>query len=416
MATDLEKKKQEAIALAQQGTNDLVTGLQGAADTYTNAADAASAAYKQGQEDLINQMEQGNAAIREEVKNAYDQTYGEGGDFYKIAQARKDAYDAAQRENEQRLKTDYNTAKWTGITEAAANLVNLIGVGAGASHQPIHQYSQDWMRKADADAKERRNRIDRLREQQDALKAQIANGKLQGAMALANLDKDALGRVITMRGDLGKTAYQSDMQKAGILYGNAAEQAKAKGAGADKVLNTGLAFDKMAFEAGEHAKNRAATLQAAAMRQSGSGGGGILYDATIDGRKVRLQLSKATLDEALVNGGSDLKKDIARMAMGRKANGQDYTWNDFLLESERRGSAAKKWADEHPEIIDALKRHSEESDDVIAHFIQTNGDDLNNFNKHLSRVANGASAIGGGEMSSTDFLNMINGTGTSDQE
>jgi len=128
--------------------------------------------------------------IGADIKQAYDDVYGEKGSFYNIVQDKRKQYEDAIEEEKKRRRIDYNTAKWTAVTEAAASLANLIGVGGyGASNQQYHQYSQDWMKKADADSKERRQRIDRLREQQREMESQLEAGRLKGAIAVAQLDQ-----------------------------------------------------------------------------------------------------------------------------------------------------------------------------------------------------------------------------------
>ena len=401
--------------IIDENTRRQQQALQQGVDNYVNAQQAADAAYVQGQQDLINQQEQANADARTAVPGAYDNAYGEGGDFYKIAQDRKAAYEEAQRENARRLRTDYNTAKWTGITEAAANLVNLIGVGAmGASNQQYHQYSQDWMRKADQDARERRNRIDRIREQQDALRAQIAGGRLQGSLALANLDRDGVAALIKARGDLNNAQYKSALERAGIVYKNEAEQAAVGAAGDKAKLNVMLDQDKMAFQARENAKNRAAAAARTAARSGSGSGGGLRFDATIDGRPVTLNISKDSLNYALQYGGGDLKKDVAAMAGAG-------SWADLKKamagktkknKPDAKGDKIREWAANNPDIISALESGGEGSEDIIASFIQNNGKDLSHFNTHLMRVSNSARAWDreedeGDEVSADDFINSL---------
>lgn len=79
-----------------------------------------------------------------------------------------------QDEEEMRRQEKANTwsSMATGATEAVASIANLIAVAHGASNQQYHSYSQDWMRKADADMKENRRRRDSMRDTLDRLKLQ----------------------------------------------------------------------------------------------------------------------------------------------------------------------------------------------------------------------------------------------------
>lgn len=103
-----------------------------------------------------------------------------------------------------------NAAIWTGSTELAASIVNMLGVGTlGARNQQYKNYSQDWMKKADADIKEHRNRranmtdvLQRLKMQEQdlltsskieeaKLKAQIAQAAYNDALAAKKAADDA---------------------------------------------------------------------------------------------------------------------------------------------------------------------------------------------------------------------------------
>lgn len=79
-------------------------------------------------------------------------------------------------------KANDRAATWTGLTELAASMANLIGVGQGnAVSQQYHSFSQDWMRKADADIKEHRSKLDDLRNRQRAIRQQYDTLELQMA-------------------------------------------------------------------------------------------------------------------------------------------------------------------------------------------------------------------------------------------
>lgn len=103
----------------------------------------------------------------------------------------KDA-DQAIAEGDRQIKDDLNAAKWTGITELAASIANMIGVGSGnAVSQQYKSYSQDWMQKADQSMREQRSRIDNLRQRQRENEYKMAQLRSQGALALSKAKLEA---------------------------------------------------------------------------------------------------------------------------------------------------------------------------------------------------------------------------------
>lgn len=73
----------------------------------------------------------------------------------------------AKEENERLTQMENQRASWTGAGELAAALVNLFGVGElHATSQQYKDIAQDWMKKADADRKRRRERMDNIKERQ----------------------------------------------------------------------------------------------------------------------------------------------------------------------------------------------------------------------------------------------------------
>lgn len=83
----------------------------------------------------------------------------------------------------------------TGATELAAGIINMLGVGElHASNQQYHSYSQDWMKKAEDNIREHRNRranmqdvLQRLKMQQEDLRtsSKIEEAKLKAQQAQA---------------------------------------------------------------------------------------------------------------------------------------------------------------------------------------------------------------------------------------
>lgn len=83
-----------------------------------------------------------------------------------------------QEEMRQQERADRMAGTATGLTEMAANIANLLTVGQGhATPQQYHNFSLDWMRKADQDMRERRHRTDNMNAQLDRLNYQIEQVK-----------------------------------------------------------------------------------------------------------------------------------------------------------------------------------------------------------------------------------------------
>lgn len=130
-------------------------------------------------------------------------------DFADIALQYKADYDAALAEDAALQQQEQKRAAWVGATEALANLSNLIGVGSfDSSNQQYHSYSKDWMDKADADRKLRRNRIDNIRDRQRAMQQQLA--QLRGNQAQ---------QYIALRGQNAGQRYNAEMQMATTVAG-----------------------------------------------------------------------------------------------------------------------------------------------------------------------------------------------------
>lgn len=91
---------------------------------------------------------------------------------------------AAEEENERRTQMEGRRASMVNAAGLAASLFNLYAVGGlHASNQVYRDHTQDWMRKADADRRMRRARIDNLRDRQRGIQ-----DKLEGLRAANTQD------------------------------------------------------------------------------------------------------------------------------------------------------------------------------------------------------------------------------------
>ena len=94
----------------------------------------------------------------------------------------------ARKENEVMGKAERSATLWTGATELASALANLIGVSRGAENQQIKLYSEDWMKRAEQNRKDRIRRLDSLNDRRSALEQQIAALQASGDKELAQVD------------------------------------------------------------------------------------------------------------------------------------------------------------------------------------------------------------------------------------
>jgi len=100
--------------------------------------------------------------------------------------------DAERRlaEDEARERESRRNAAWAGAAEMASSIANLVAVGKhNAVSQQYKNYSQDWMQKADSDARERRNRMDDLRKFQRETELKMNQITQQGIQAAIENDR-----------------------------------------------------------------------------------------------------------------------------------------------------------------------------------------------------------------------------------
>lgn len=172
-------------------------------------------------------------------------------DFADIALQYKADYDAALAEDEALRQQEQKRAVWVGATEALANLSNLIGVGSfGASNQQYHSFSKDWMDKADADRRLRRNRIDNIRDRQRAMQQQ-----------LSQLRSSQAQQYIAMRGQNAGQRYNADMHLATTIAGAKDKLAAQKANDAAQLANVAIAQGNADRQFEEQKRARQAQLQ-----------------------------------------------------------------------------------------------------------------------------------------------------------
>lgn len=146
---------------------------QAAGSAYIDALDKESEALDKADSDFLDAMK-ANAA---QNNNAF-------GDYVK---QKLEELENARKESEILDKEELKPAIWTNVAELANNIINLAGVSRGASNMQFQTFSQDWMKKADANRKERRRRIDTLKEKLDAAQLKLQDIKSSGAKSVAEL-------------------------------------------------------------------------------------------------------------------------------------------------------------------------------------------------------------------------------------
>ena len=370
----------------QSAGQDLASGMAVAGQQQMAEMEAANKAYNDAN----------NAAI-ETNRQRSDAAIGS---FADMVEGYAQNIRNAEAESAAQVAADQRAARWTGATELASSIANLIAVGGhNAVSQQYKPYSQDWMRKADQDARLNRARIDNLRERQRAMQGQLANMRMNDAaraLELARADAKArydqglalsqarynttvnpLVQAGKTAEEVGKINAQGVSEAAGVaqrerqLDLSAAQLQQRKDEHAAAMLAKGYNPDGSVNE-------EAMSKLTAATRNSGKNGGSEFpYDITIDGKRFTIDMqNKDTFESALEFGGADLKRDIARMAgVG--------SWKDLKKRIEKKGDLQTEYSD----IVRAIEKGGEDSMEVIRKFIGNNRDDLNEFNGHLARVA-----------------------------
>lgn len=378
----------------QQAGQNVVEGMQTAGAQQLADLEAANKAYNEANNAAIEaNRQQSNAAI---------------GSFADMVEGYARNIRNAEAEGAAQVAADQRAARWAGATELASSIANLVAVGGhNAVSQQYRPFSQDWMRKADQDARINRMRIDNLRERQRAMQGQLANLRLNDA-----------ARALELAREQAKTNYQQGLTMAETRYNTAinplnqaAKNAEAVGKigvqAASDVASTNqrdrqldLSAASLAQRQREHdaemmAKgyNPDGTINEEAMSKivkasqaaKGSGSGknsGNSYDVTVDGNRYTIDMADKTFNAAIEFGNADLKKDIVKMSGAND-------WSDLKNRIEKKGDLQ-----DYAQIVKAIEAGGEDNLNTIRTFISNNRDDLNEFNSHLIRVANSGRLTG----------------------
>lgn len=243
------------VALSNQATYDQ---LKEAGQTYADAIEASENAAKAAGATAITDITSANSAL----ETSYNDSL----------RRREEDLAAAQKEDKILTRADNNAAIWTAATEAAAAVANLIGVGSfNAANQKQPSYSQEWMKRADANRRERQKRMDNLKERLDAADLQLANAKAQNAKDLGGL-KYKIGLADADRtAAAAKTQYGLDTGLAGARQKGDAAVADVRLKGAGQAAQMRLAKQKGDQQIAAQREAREAALAARGYTKDANG-------------------------------------------------------------------------------------------------------------------------------------------------
>lgn len=395
-ALDVQNAGEVYQSEVQQAGQQVVEGMKKAGEQQIADMAAANNAYNEANQQAIEaNRQQSQAAINS---------------FADMVEGYARNIRNAEAESAAQVAADQRATRWTGLTEGMASLANLIAVGSGnAVSQQYRPYSQDWMRKADMDARMNRARIDNLRERQRAMQGQLANLRLNDAakaLELARADAKA-------RHDQGLAMSQARYNTIVNPLNQAAKNAEAVGKigyeVASDVASTNQRdrqLDQSAASLNETKRYHDEQLEIARQKAAkgtkngtGSTTKGLSLKVRLNDRDVTLNMDEKTYQQALKRGRPDLKKDV--LAMAQKQNPEIGDWEDlmhFIDEKKVKGADGKKVANplfesELGGIARILNKKSEDytEDDwaAIAGFAEGNYDQTANFNDHLSKISSG---------------------------
>ena len=410
-----EEKKKSWSGQVQDQSNAYADALQSNANQLADITAAAG----QAQLENIAAAQDAQQKANQSAMELYQQRMNEGyTSFADIIGAREREMQQEQAEAERRIAADNRAARWTGLTELAASVANLVGVGGyNAVSQQYKSYSQDWMKKADQDMRENRMRMDNLRARQDALKQQLIQMKMGNAgQALQNAQR------------MADQAYQNALQREQLRYGNTINPAQIRTQGAEKAeaarlqglqsaASLGMNEASLAQRRAEHAATMASkgfnpdgtvnegymkNVAAATRKASGSSSSsGTPIDFVVNGKHYTVNMGKEAYDTGIRRGREEIRKDVMARA------GFNGDWSEFeklatgggLRGKEKR--AARKSGDldkysEYADIVSALSGYGDidPNNGVIKDYIESHKSDMNNFNIYMISVAGNAAENG----------------------
>lgn len=169
--------------------------VEGDAQTKATTEPTIDDRLKQAQIELDNK----DAEYARQLAESNKQTNKTFADMVNDYYEEKKAEEERMRAEEQ---SDRMATMATGVTELAANIINMFSVGElHATNQKYHSYSQDWMKRADENIRENRRRrkdmadtLRRLKIQQEQVRQ---SGSLEEMKLNAQLARERYNRLMT---------------------------------------------------------------------------------------------------------------------------------------------------------------------------------------------------------------------------
>jgi len=200
-----ERERRNAQKAAEQ--------IGGAMDQYGQTLEGINSGVTQAYDNAVAQQQASNIAQEKS--------------FADLVAAMKADQNASLQEEDDRIARERKAAAWTGATELATAITNLIGVGAfNSSNQQYRNYSADWMKQADNDARRRLQRVDNIRDRQRQLQLQLSGLRAANANTLARTRIQAAGAQADMARQRAELAYKSAMAQAEAINAGEANASK----------------------------------------------------------------------------------------------------------------------------------------------------------------------------------------------
>lgn len=392
--------------------------VQNAYDAYGSEVQSAGQALTEGMtaagQQQIADMEAANKAYNDANNAAIEANRQRSdaaiGSFADMVEGYAQNIRNAEAESAAQVAADQRAARWTGATELASSIANLIAVGGhNAVSQQYKPYSQDWMRKADQDARLNRARIDNLRERQRAMQGQLANMRMNDAARALELARaDAKARYDQGLA-LSQARYNTTVNPLVQAGKTAEEVGKINAQGAAQAANIGLHERQLAQQAAHQQAQLDETrryhdeqITTARMKAAGnSDKNNMSILVNLDGQDVTLNIPKENYAAALERGVPDLREDV--LAMAKKQGFKGDTWEDLVAANGRSGMSKKElkkagggeqYEGDLSGIISIIENqpdaYTEEDLKQINNFLKGSYKSTQKFNEHLSKVSSGA--------------------------
>lgn len=368
--TQRQTPQQQASAAGQRRAEAIVSNAA-TTDAYRRQVEAQRANF-------LNNVARAQALADQEAINAasasMQSTYKSGLD--RIL-AMGEEVRKAEREAAADQLANQRAARWTGATEALASLANLVAVGSGnAVSQQYHDYSQDWMRRADMNAREHRARIANLRERQRSMQDRLLALQAGNADTLAELRMKANESRAKRQTEIGKAVFDS-MQKSAESASKATEQASRAQYDAD-LAGIRIASGGRRASSGGGSSRTSTTKTGSSTTPKPTDprkASGESYHVSSGGKDYVAKMSKSTRKQAMTEGIEELKEDILNITGAS-------SWEE--LEAGTTGKKGK-----YKGYYDIVQAINDGDTDAIDYWYSTHRKQCGNMGEFLLGVANG---------------------------